>query len=130
MPPTAAAARFNQSPLKKARSPKSEPTFHPLIFFIPVSRYCFTFSRPSFIARPIWAFCSGERFFELNALPSFASLARMPISSGRGGANCKQKSRYSKKFIFAKSLLIAGNWIVGAGEGAGFPRYDDSGRTL
>jgi hypothetical protein len=32
MPPLAAAARFSQSPLKKARSPKNEPMFQPLTF--------------------------------------------------------------------------------------------------
>src|SRR3981081_3162028 len=69
MPPLAAAARFNQSPLKNARSPKSEPTFQPLMFFCPVARYCSTLSSPCFMPSNTAALRSRERSFVSNVLP-------------------------------------------------------------
>src|SRR6266849_4620534 len=79
MPPLAAAARFNQSPLKKARSPKSEPTFQPLIFFCPVARYWSTLMSPPFMPSPTSALCSSERSLKSKILP-----VPMPIRPRRG----------------------------------------------
>src|ERR1700736_4973099 len=62
MPPLAAAAPFSQSPLKKAPSPKSEPTFQPLIFFCPDWRYCSIFASPSFMPKPTAASAATMRF--------------------------------------------------------------------
>jgi hypothetical protein len=49
-----------------------------------------------------------------------ASFALISVSFGADGANCSAKSRYSKKFFFASSLVIFGKATTGAAGGAGF----------
>ena len=48
-----------------------------------------------------------------------ASCVLISVSFAAGGANCSAKSRYSKKFFFASSLVIFGKVMAGAAGGAG-----------
>ncbi|MOA67894.1 hypothetical protein D3C78_1952610 [compost metagenome] len=63
-------------------------------------------------------------------MPILASFSRIATSSGEAGAYCKAKSRYLKKPVFARSVLIFGKSIAGAAGGAGCLRKADSGCAL